>query len=185
VPLSPDFEDLLDTAKKAAAILRDGELPYLLAGGLAAWARGGPPTEHDVDVFVRPEDAERALHLFEEAGMKTEKPPEEWLYKAYDNGKMIDVIFRPTSGEVDEEMFERGDELEVAAVRMPVMAAEDILVTKLLALREHHLVYDSVFELARALREQIDWESVRTRTKESPFAQAFFVMAEGLGVIGS
>src|SRR5688572_33050936 len=100
--------------------------------------------------------------------MQTEKPPEEWLYKAFDNGKMIDIIFRPACGEVDDEMFERADELEVAAVRMPVMAAEDILVTKLLALREHHLVYDSVFELARALREQIDWETVRVRTKESP-----------------
>ena len=185
MPLPPSFQDLLDTAKRAAAILRDGELPYLLAGGLAAWARGGPPTEHDVDVFVRPEDAERALRLFEEAGMQTEKPPEEWLFKAYDKGNMIDIIFRPACGEVDDEMFARADELEVAAVRMPVMAAEDILVTKLLALREHHLVYDSVFELARALREQIDWETVRVRTKESPFAQAFFVMVEGLGVIGS
>jgi hypothetical protein len=181
----PSFQELIDTAKKVAAILRDGELPYLLAGGVAAWARGGPPTEHDVDVFVRPEDADRAVRLLEEAGMKTERPPEEWLYKAYDKGITIDVIFRPASGEVDQAMFERADELEVAAVRMPVMAAEDILVTKLLALREHHLVYDSVFELGRALREQIDWESVRVRTKESPFAQAFFVMAEGLGVIGS
>ena len=25
----------------------------MLGGGLAAWARGGPPTEHDVDFFVR------------------------------------------------------------------------------------------------------------------------------------
>ena len=47
--------------KRAAAALRDAEVPHLLGGGLAAWARGGPPTEHDVDFFVRAEDAERAL----------------------------------------------------------------------------------------------------------------------------
>ena len=39
--------------KRAAAALRDAEVPYILGGGLAAWARGGPPTEHDVDFFVR------------------------------------------------------------------------------------------------------------------------------------
>jgi hypothetical protein len=25
----------------------------MLGGGLAIWARGGPPTDHDVDFFVR------------------------------------------------------------------------------------------------------------------------------------
>ena len=42
----------------------------MLGGGLAAWARGGPPTEHDVDFFVRHEDAERALEALVEAGMR-------------------------------------------------------------------------------------------------------------------
>ena len=62
-PLRPptNFPELLDAMKVAAAALRDAEVPYLLGGGLAAWARGGPPTEHDVDFFVREEDAERAL----------------------------------------------------------------------------------------------------------------------------
>jgi hypothetical protein len=50
---SDDFPELLDAMKLAAAALRDAEVPYILGGGLAAWARGGPPTEHDVDFFVR------------------------------------------------------------------------------------------------------------------------------------
>ena len=45
--------------KVASAALRDAGIPHLLGGGLAGWARGGPPTEHDVDFFVREEDAER------------------------------------------------------------------------------------------------------------------------------
>ena len=57
-------------------------MPHILGGGLAAWARGGPPTEHDVDFFVRAEDAERALEALVEAGMKPERPPEGWLLKA-------------------------------------------------------------------------------------------------------
>ena len=30
-------------------VLRDNDIPFALAGGLAVYARGGPPTEHDVD----------------------------------------------------------------------------------------------------------------------------------------
>ena len=37
--------------------------------------------------------------------------------------------------------------------------------------------------LTRALRERIDWAHVRAATAESPFARAFFVMIEGLGVL--
>ena len=45
---SDDFPELIATMKRAAALLRDADVPFMLGGGLAAWARGGPPTEHDV-----------------------------------------------------------------------------------------------------------------------------------------
>jgi hypothetical protein len=67
-------------------------------------------------------------------------------------------------------------------VRMPVMRAEDVLVAKLLAMREHHLDYDRVLEIARTVREQIDWDDVRKRTDGSPFAKAFFTLVDELGV---
>jgi hypothetical protein len=63
------------------------------------------------------------------------------------------------------------------------MALEDVLTTKLMALTEHSLRYDSLLRITRALREQIDWHVVRERTAESPFARAFFVLAEGLGIL--
>jgi SepF-like predicted cell division protein (DUF552 family) len=65
---------------------------------------------------------------------------------------------------------------------MPVMRAEDVLVAKLLAMREHHLDYDRVLEIARTVREQIDWDDVRKRTDGSPFAKAFFTLVDELGV---
>ena len=80
---SENFPELVDAMKLAAAALRDAGVPYLLGGGLAGWARGGPPTEHDVDFFVRAEDAERALEALVEAGMRPERPPEGWLLKAW------------------------------------------------------------------------------------------------------
>jgi hypothetical protein len=70
-------------------------------------------------------------------------------------------------------------------MEMRVMALEDVLVTKLMALSEHSLRYESLLPIARALRERVDWEDVRGRTADSPFARAFFVMLEGLGVLES
>ena len=132
-----NFDDLLETLKRVAAVLRDTDLPFLLGGGLAAWARGGPETEHDLDLMVKPENAEGVLDSLAAAGFRTEKPPEAWLYKAWDGDLLIDVIFDPMGGPIDDAMFERADELEVQAVTMKVMALEDVMVTKLLAMREH------------------------------------------------
>jgi hypothetical protein len=40
-----------------------------------------------------------------------------------------------------------------------------------------------VLQLARALREQIDWSFVRSRSDGSPFARAFFTLVEELGIV--
>ena len=67
--------------------------------------------------------------------------------------------------------------------RGKVASLEDIVVTKLMALDEQELDYAPVLEIARAVREQIDWEHVRTRTSDSPYAKAFFTLIEELGLI--
>jgi len=56
-------------------------------------------------------------------------------------------------------------------------------VTRLLALREHEVDYESVLEIARALREQIDWDTVWRQSSQSPYARAFFYLAEELGIL--
>jgi predicted nucleotidyltransferase len=178
-----EFERLLVTMKKAGAALNEAEIPFVLGGGLACWARGAPKTEHDVDFLVRPEDAERAQQALAQAGMRTETPPEGWLLKAYDDEVLVDLIFDPQGGPIDDGIFARAEELEVYAMRMKVAALEDVLVQKLLALREQEPDYSSVLELARALREQVDWDEVRDRTRESPFAKAYFTLLDELEIV--
>jgi Uncharacterised nucleotidyltransferase len=171
--------------KKTVAALREAHVPFLLGGSLAVWARGGPETCHDLDFIIKPEDADRALDVLADAGMRPEKPPEEWLHKAWDGDILIDLIFAPRGLEVTDEVIERGDLLHVIGITIPVMAIEDVLATKLLALHEHQLDYTSLLRIARAVREQIDWPALRRRTRGSPYAMAFFVMCQELGVIPS
>jgi hypothetical protein len=173
----------VETLKKVAAVLRDEGIPFALGGGLAAWARGGPETDHDVDFFVKPEDATRAQQALEAVGMRAENPPEDWLHKVWDGDVLVDLVFCPSGGPVTDEWLARADDRELMAMRLPILALEDLMVTKLLALREQEPDYSSVLQIARALREQIDWEVVRTRTAESPFARAFFTLVEGLGIV--
>ena len=183
MPDEEEFERLVETTRKAGAALRDAGVPFALGGGLAAWVRGGPRTEHDIDFVLKPEDAERALVALADAGFRTETPVEEWLVKAYDGDLLVDLIFRPASGPVDDEVLARADELEVAAVTMPVASLDDVMVTKLLALNEQESDFGGCLEIARSLREQIDWDRVRERTADAPFAAAFFTLVEELGVV--
>ena len=177
------FAPLGETLRKVVPALRDAEVPYLLGGSLAAWARGGPESSHDVDLMIRPQDADAALAALQAAGLRTEQPPEEWLVKAWDGDVLVDLIHCARSLQITDEVIARGDDLIVLGVTVRVMAIEDVLATKLLALGEHALDYEPVLQIARSLREQVDWPQVWERTEESPYARAFFTMAEGLGLM--
>jgi hypothetical protein len=180
----PTFDEMLDAMKVAAGALQRREIPFVLGGGLAVWARGGPKSEHDVDFMIKADDAERALDALAEDGLRTERPPEGWLYKAWhENGTLVDLIFAPTGGPITDETIERSPQLEVAALRVHVFSLEDVMTGKLLAITEQEPDFGQLLSYARALREQIDWDDVRGRTESSPFARAFFALVEGLGIV--
>lgn len=180
---TPASEDLEAALKASAAALRAADVRFMLGGSLAAWVRGGPPSRKDLDLMLAPEDAERALEVLEEAGFRTVRPPEEWLFKAWHGHTLIDLIFRPKGIELDDGAFARAEAMDVFAIPMLVMALEDMVATKLLVLDEHALDFEPMLQIARSLREQIDWEQVRARTAESPFAKAFFTLVEELGIV--
>jgi hypothetical protein len=177
------FAEIEHALKRAAAALREADIQFLLGGSLASWARGGPETRHDLDLIVRPEDAERGLAALAEAGMRPERPPEQWLVKAWDGDTLVDLIYCPKGLPMDDDVIARGEELSVLGMEIRVMALEDVMATKLMALTEHSLRYEGLLQIARALREQIDWATVRSRTQQSPFARAFFVLLEGLEIL--
>jgi hypothetical protein len=173
-------KELTDSLKRAVAALQEQGIPYLLGGGLGCWARGGPPSSNDIDLMVKPEDAERAQEALVEVGMRADDPPEHWLLKAWDGDILLDLIFEPSGMRIDDETIGRGEELSVMAMQMRVMDLNDILVTKLLALDEHSADYRDLILITRSLREQIDWARLRQATASSPFALAFFALADGL-----
>ena len=176
-------EHLIPTLRRSIAALRDADVPFALGGSVACWARGGPAPFHDIDLMVPPAHADRALEALEAAGMRTERPPEGWLLKAYDDDVLVDLIFDPTAIVIDEEVIERCEVVNLQAMEVKALALEDVFVSKLNALDELTLDFSGLLAIARPVREQVDWDDVRARTADSPYARSFVSLAEDLGVV--
>lgn len=175
--------EITETLKRAAAALRGADVAFALAGSVAAWARGGPAPCNDLDFAIREEDAARAERALADYGMRTERPPEGWLLKAWDGEVLVDLIWDLEGLEDPALLLDRAEELSVQAVRMPVLAIDDVVVSMLCALDEHALDYSGPLAIARSLREQVDWHEVRERTARSPYARGFLHLLEELDVV--
>ena len=95
---------------------------------------------------------------------------------------MVDIIFEPW-GPVDDAMFERAEETRRPCGDDEGHGARRRDGHEAPLLREHEVDYESVLEIARALREQIDWDEVWRRTSHSPYARTLFYLAEEPGIL--
>jgi predicted nucleotidyltransferase len=145
--------------------LEGTDVHYLLMGGVGTAAMARPRTTDDIDLFVTPEDAPRALEMLADAGFDTKVHDPIWLYKAFKNGVLVDVIFRSV-GDIylDEQMLARAEIREFKGTTFPVISPEDLLVIKAVAASEHspHHWFDALAVIARC---EIDWEYVVSRAR--------------------
>ena len=176
-------EALREALKRVAVALKQGGVPFALTGGYAVWARGGPEPDHDVDFLVAADDTALAEESLRGQGIEVVHPPEDWLFKAYSDGAMVDLIHRHSGRPADRSVVEDADVLEVLSVEMPVLSATEVVVQKMLALDEHYCDFGAMIPVVRALREQVDFERVRDETAGSPYAAALLFLLERLDVV--
>jgi len=170
------------TLVRVCTALRTANVPFAVTGGSGVYARGGPLPEHDVDVLVRPSDVDDAVRALLSVGMRATDAPEDWLRKVYDDAVPVDLIYRPAECPVTHDTLAAAEELHVASVQAPVAPATDIVADKLLSLGAQHCDFGWILPAARALREQIDWVALRARTGHHPYAEAFLLLADRLGI---
>jgi hypothetical protein len=183
---STEQDDVRELLKRTAVALKKAGVPFALCGGYAAFARGAPEPEHDADFLVPSAEAERAAKALAEAGLTVVDPAEDWLLKVVAGergGAFVDVLWRTCGRPVETALIERGDLVPVLSVEMPVLAATDILVTKLMALDEHYCDFSRLLPVARALREQVDWSRVAADVADNDFAVVFLQLLERLAVV--
>lgn len=178
-----DVQPLLQALKAVASALKEDEVPFALAGSYAVYARGGKDSRHDVDFVVPVSEVPAAQDSLERHGMRVYQPPEDWLFKVEYDGQPIDMIHELAAGPVDDDLLSRASEMSVESVRMPVLSASDLLVSKLFALSEHSCDLEPVLSLMRSVREQLELERVVETVRGHDFAETALFLAGRLQIL--
>lgn len=178
-----DQENMREALKRVAVALKQSGIPFALIGGYAVWARGGPEPDHDVDFMVADEDNAKAATYLADEGFQVVQPPEDWLFKVFTDGAMVDIIYRDSGSPATREVVEDADQIEVLSVEMPVLSGTELMVQKLNAMDERSCDLTRLLPVARALREQVDWDRVRHETDGHVFAEAFLFLLQRLDII--
>ncbi|WP_024804594.1 nucleotidyltransferase family protein [Nocardia sp. BMG51109] len=176
------IDQLLLTLTRVVNALLDRGIPFAVAGGCAAYARGGPASDHDVDLFVKPADVDGARQALADAGLRLVDPAEDWLTKAYDGDTLVDLIFRPNYRTVTDDLLARAHWMRIGPTAAPVVSGTDLMIDKIMVLDPHRLDLTGLLNIARGLREQVDWSRVRAETAMSPYARAFLGLLDDLRV---
>jgi hypothetical protein len=161
-----DDEVFLRVLRETVTVLRRSGVPHLFMGGLASGALGRPRWTHDIDVFVTPDDARRALRALAAGGFETREADPGWLYKAIRDDVLVDVIFLSDGRVVlDEEMMRRVRLVTAEGTRLPVIGAEDLIVIKALVHKERspRHWFDA---LALLRRDDLDWDYLLRRARQ-------------------
>jgi len=136
---------------------------FLVLGGLASSLVGRPRWTHDIDFLVRPGDARDVLEALRGAGFTTEETDPIWIYKAFKDDVMVDVIFMVMGGiYLDDEMQSRSVERDYHDLRLRIPSPEDQIVIKAIVHREEtsRHWFDALAILGRA---QLDWSYLTRR----------------------
>lgn len=163
-----DFSTLEKVLLESVDILEQSGIPYALIGGVAVKSLGRPRVTHDIDLFVRPDDANRILEVLEKNGFTTQKRDPFWLFKAWKENILVDVIFK-SSGDIyfDEEVRAHVRRVPYSGRHINAISPEDFLIIKAAAHQEdnpHHW-HDALAVLKQG---NLDWDYLLKRAKHAP-----------------
>jgi predicted nucleotidyltransferase len=148
--------------------LETSKVSYALIGGVAVKSMGRPRITHDIDIFVKPDDAVKTLNVLKSQGFTTQRRDPYWLFKAWKGEILVDIIFK-SSGDIyfDEEVESHVRRMTYLGRPLNAISPEDFLVIKAAAHEEHipHHWHDALAVLKQG---NIDWEYLLKRAKNAP-----------------
>jgi predicted nucleotidyltransferase len=156
------------TLFSALDALEKSRASYAVIGGIAASSLGRPRSTQDIDIFVRPEDADAILEVLKEAGFRTEQTNPSWLYKAFKENVLVDIIFRSEGGfYFDDEMRGRLVRVNYHGREVPLVSPEDFVLIKCAVHKEEvpHHWHDALSVLSHA---KLDWDYLLHRARKAP-----------------
>jgi len=154
----------------AMRALDRADVPYLVGGGYAmAYYTGIARNTKDLDLFLRPDDRDRALSVLGAAGYRTEFFYPFWIAKAIDpkTDAFIDILYNSGNGVcvVDDAWFEYSKRVDVLGHSTRLVPAEEQLWSKAFVQDRDRYDGADVAHLFLALGEKMDWHRMLRRFK--------------------
>lgn len=136
------------------------KIPFLIGGAYALDRYTGIYRDtKDLDLFIHPEDCERALRALSVVGCKTELTFPHWLGKAYCGEYFADLIFSSGNGtaRVDDLWFQHAVDAELLGVPIKLCPVEETIWSKSFVTERERYDGADVAHLLRACAPKLDW----------------------------
>jgi hypothetical protein len=163
----PDAER--EIYKRGLRALNDAGVPYVVAGAYAIYEHTGIYREtKDLDVFMEPEVVEQAMDALRGRGFSTRLEQPHWLAKARMGEYFIDIIFGMGNGLalIDEGWYRHSAQAILAATRVRVAPAEELLWHRLFIFERHRQDMADIVHLILKVGHRLDWDRILDRTGE-------------------
>jgi hypothetical protein len=149
--------------------LNRANVPYVVSGAFALQKHTGIwRNTKDLDLFLPPEVVPETLRHLQEEGFETEICDPVWLAKAHRDGYYVDLITGMSNAiiTVDRSWIERGAEAVVLGVPTRVLAAEELIASKLFVNFRERFDGADVVHIIHGTRGRLDWKRLRALVGE-------------------
>jgi nucleotidyltransferase DUF2204 len=157
----PEEQQLL--FREILTLFERKRLPYAVAGAFALQEHTGICRDtKDLDLFLTCDTVPAAMQLLAEERFECETCDPVWLYKAHRNEFFVDLITGMSNAviTVENSWIERAKPATVHGVRTRVLAAEELLVSKLFVTRRERFDGADIAHVIYGTRGKIDWKRV-------------------------
>lgn len=137
------------------------EVPYVVSGAFALQQHTGIwRNTKDLDLFLPANVVPEALQHLKEQGFETEIRDPVWLAKAHRDGYFVDLITGMSNAiiTVDQSWIDRGSPAEVLGVPTRVLAAEELIASKLFVNFRERFDGADVVHIIFGSRGKLDWQ---------------------------
>ena len=150
-------------------VLNRCRVPYVVFGAFALQVHTGIwRATKDLDLFLAPEDVPAATRCLKKNGFRCEVKDAVWLHKAHRHGFFIDLITGMSNAvfRVDRSWIENARPTMILDVRARVLAAEELLVSKLFVVRRERFDGADIAHIIYGSQGKLDWDRVLALVNE-------------------
>jgi hypothetical protein len=147
--------------REVLELMKSRWIPFAVSGAFALHQHTGIWRDtKDLDLFMPAEHASTALEYLREDGFEVEVADPVWLAKARQDGYYVDLITGMSNAVilVDASWIERAVPAEIMDTIVPVLAAEELIASKLFVTRRERFDGADIAHVLFRAGPRLDWD---------------------------